>query len=186
LTALENAQKISSISNETIWIEIGPHPVCTNFVKNTIPSAELAIPSFRRGENNWKTMAESMAALHLAGIEVSWSEFHRPFERRLRLIDLPTYAWNEKNYWLQYKGDWCLTKGNTFYNADKEAASAKAAPNVLPTSEIQTTTVQQIIEETFNESTGTVVMQSDLMQADLLAAAHGHSMNKCGVVTSVS
>ncbi|KAJ5655746.1 type I iterative polyketide synthase [Penicillium longicatenatum] len=184
LTALENAQRISSISNETIWVEIGPHPVCTNFVKNTIPSAELAIPSFRRGENNWKTMAESMAALHLAGIEVSWGEFHRPFERTLRLLDLPTYAWNEKNYWLQYKGDWCLTKGNTFYNTDKEAASAKAAPNVLPASEIQTTTVQQIIEETFNESTGTVVMQSDLMQADLLAAAHGHSMNKCGVVTS--
>ncbi|KAL2808476.1 hypothetical protein BJX63DRAFT_439379 [Aspergillus granulosus] len=183
VSALKNAEKIHTISEGTIWVEVGPHPVCTNFIKNTISSVEVAVPSFRRGEDNWKTMADGMAALHLAGVEVSWNEFHRPFERRLRLLDLPAYAWNEKTHWLQYTGDWCLTKGNTFYDAEKEAARAKAA-KALPASEIQTTTVQQIIEETFNESSGTVVMQSDLMQADLLAAAHGHSMNNCGVVTS--
>ncbi|KAJ5761815.1 Acyl transferase/acyl hydrolase/lysophospholipase [Penicillium nucicola] len=184
LSALESAQKISTISEETVWIEIGPHPVCTGFIKSTIPSTELAIPSIRRGDDNWKTIAESIAALHLAGVEVGWNEFHRPFESRLRLLDLPTYAWNDKNYWLQYKGDWCLTKGNTFYDAEKDAARAKTAPKALPASEIQTTTVQQIIEETFDGSAGTVVMQSDLMQADLLSAAHGHSMNNCGVITS--
>ncbi|KAL9079974.1 MAG: hypothetical protein Q9157_001171 [Trypethelium eluteriae] len=184
LSALENAQKISTISDETIWIEIGPHPVCTGFVKSTIPSTELAIPSMRRGDDNWKTIAESMAALHLTGVEINWSEFHRPFESRLRLLDLPTYAWNDKNYWLQYQGDWCLTKGNSFYEAEKEAARAKAASKTSPSSAIQTSTVQQIIEESFNNSAGTVVMQSDLMQPDFLAAAHGHRMNNCGVVTS--
>lgn len=181
VAALKNAEKIHTISDATVWVEIGPHPVCTNFIKATLPSTEVAVPSFRRGEDNWKTMAESMAALHLAGVDVSWNEFHRPFERRLRLLDLPAYAWSEKTHWLQYTGDWCLTKGNTFYEAEK-----KAAPRALPASEIQTTAVQQIIEETFHESAGTVVMQSDLMQPDLLAAAHGHSMNNCGVVTSVS
>ena len=186
LSALENAQKISTISDETVWIEIGPHPVCTSFVKSTIPCTELAIPSIRRGDNNWKTMAESIAALHLAGVEISWNEFHRPFESRLCLLDLPTYAWNDKDYWLQYKGDWCLTKGNAFYEADKEAARAKTAPKTPLRSEIQTSTVQQIIEATFNGSAGTVAMQSDLMQPDFLAAAHGHRMNNCGVVTSVS
>ncbi len=181
VAALKNAEKIHTISDATVWVEIGPHAVCTNFIKATLPSTEVAVPSFRRGEDNWKTMAESMAALHLAGVDVSWNEFHRPLERRLRLLDLPAYAWSEKTHWLQYTGDWCLTKGNTFYEAVK-----KAAPRALPASEIQTTAVQQIIEETFHESAGTVVMQSDLMQPDLLAAAHGHSMNNCGVVTSVS
>ncbi|KFZ09857.1 hypothetical protein V501_05457 [Pseudogymnoascus sp. VKM F-4519 (FW-2642)] len=184
LSALRNAQKISTISDETVWIEIGPHPVCTNFVKTTIPSTKLTIPSIRRGDNNWKTMAESMAALHLAGFGVSWNEFHRPFEQRLRLLDLPTYAWNDKNYWLQYNGDWCLTKGNTFYDAEKDAARAKSIPRSLPASGFLTTTVQQIIDESFGDFAGTVVMESDLMQADLLSAAHGHSMNNCGVVTS--
>ncbi|KUJ11670.1 putative polyketide synthase [Mollisia scopiformis] len=180
LSALKNAQNISAVSNETVWIEIGPHPVCTGFVKSTIPDTQLAIPSIRRGDDNLKTMSESMAALHLAGVEVSWNEFHRPFEKSLRLLDLPTYAWNDKTYWLQYNGDWCLTKGNTFYDTKKGPTKpvSKQAGN------IQTSTVQQIIEETFNGSAGTVVMQSDLMQPDFLAAAHGHRMNSCGVVTS--
>nr|QZS37281.1 non-reducing polyketide synthase [Talaromyces sp.] len=184
LAALENAQNISAISDETVWIEIGPHPVCTGFVRSTIPTTQLTIPSLRRGDDNWKTMAESMAALHLAGIDVSWNEFHRPFERRLRLLDLPTYAWNDKTYWLQYNGDWCLTKGNTFYDAEKEAAKAKLMSRAQAASEVQTSTVQQIIDSEFNGSAGTVVMQSDVMHPDFLAAAHGHRMNNCGVATS--
>ncbi|KAF2272823.1 putative polyketide synthase [Westerdykella ornata] len=184
VSALQNAQKISTISDDTVWIEIGPHPVCTGFIKSTIPSTQLAVPSMRRGDDNWKTMAESMAALHLAGVAVNWNEFHRPFESRLRLLDLPTYAWNEKNYWLQYNGDWCLTKGNTFYDAEKQAAKGQPVPAAPVKSEIQTSTVQQIIQATFEGSAGTVVMQSDLMQADFLAAANGHRMNNCGVVTS--
>lgn len=78
-----------------------------------------------------------------------------------------------------------MTKGNTFYENLKENTAARTIAKPLPASEIQTTTVQYIIEESFNGPAATVIMQSDLMQADLLAAAHGHSMNKCGVVTSV-
>lgn len=47
-------------------------------------------------------------------------------------------------------------------------------------------TVQQIIHEQYDGAAGSVVMQSDLMQPDFLAAAYGHKMNGRGVVTSVS
>ena len=185
LSALKSSQSISTISDETVWIEIGLHPVCTGFVKSIIPSTGLAIPSVRRGDNNWKTMSESMTALHVTGVQIDWNEFHRPFESRLRLLDLPTYAWNDKNYWLQYNGDWCLTKGNTFYEAEKEAARARMGSKATLARDFQTSTVQSIIEKTFSGSAGTVTMQSDLMQLDFLAAANGHRMNNCGVVTSV-
>lgn len=181
LAALENARNVATISDETIWVEIGPHPVCTGFIKSIIPSTRLALPSIRRGSDNWQTMAESLAALHQAGVEVGWNEFHRPFEPMLRLLDLPTYSWNNKNYWMQYNGDWCLTKGNSFYGSQKASSRAPTQR-----SEIQTSTVQQIWEESFNGSSGTVIMQSDLMQPDFSAAADGHRMNNCGVVTSVS
>lgn len=184
LSGLKNALMIETISDETVWIEIGPHPVCTGFIKSTIPSVRLAVPSLRRGDSNWKTMADSMAALHLVGVGVDWNEFHRPMERRLQLLDLPTYAFSEKNYWLQYNGDWCLTKGNDFYTAEKEAARGELKLKLG--NEFHMTTVQQIIEEDINGSAGSVTMQSDLMQPDFLAAANGHRMNDCGVVTSVS
>ncbi|KAI7977446.1 hypothetical protein EIK77_007068 [Talaromyces pinophilus] len=182
LSALRFAEEISIIDETQAWIEIGPHPVSTSFVKATLPSVNVTVPSLRRDEDNFFTLAHSLAALHVAGVQINWSEFHRPYESALRLLDLPTYAWNDKNYWIQYNGDWALTKGNTFYNTEKGLAAAKTVPVI--SSSLRTSTVQQIIEESFNGSAGKVTMQSDLMQPDFLAAAYGHKMNGCGVVTS--
>ncbi|MCJ1400472.1 Atrochrysone carboxylic acid synthase Agnpks1 [Xylographa trunciseda] len=183
LSALETAYKIGTIDDDTAWIEIGPHPVCIGFVKSILSPVNVAVPSLRRGDDNWTTMAQSLRALHCAGVQVSWNEFHHPFEKGLQLLDLPTYAWNDKTYWIQYNGDWALTKGNTFYDAEKRLNIAQIAAPV-PKSGLNTSTVQQIIEESFNGTAGTVVMQSDLTQADFRAAARGHKMNGCGVVTS--
>ncbi|THC93448.1 hypothetical protein EYZ11_007067 [Aspergillus tanneri] len=183
LAALQAAQRISTVDEETVWVELGPHPVCTGFVKATIPTLNAAVPSLNRTEDNWTTLAQSLTSLHSAGVPLDWNEFHRPFEPALRLLDLPTYAWNDKNYWIMYNGDWALTKGNTFYDAEK-AAKAGLAPSTGVQSNLQTSTVQRIIEESFRKPAGKVVMQSDLMQPEFLAAANGHRMNNCGVVTS--
>jgi acyl transferase domain-containing protein len=175
LDAIESAYHLSTVDETMLWLEIGPHPVCLGFAKAILPSVHVAAPSFRRDENNWQTISQSLALLHSAGIDVGWQEFHAAFERNLRLLDLPTYAWNDKTHWHQYQGDWALTKGNTFYDAEK-AAAAKAAqgPTVAtPHTSIMTSTVQHIIEESISGSAGRVVMQSDLMQTDFLAAAHG-------------
>lgn len=187
LSALEMAQNFSTVDEDTAWLEIGPHPVCLGFVNATLPTVNVAVASMKRGENNWVTLTQSLSALHCAGVPIEWNEYQRHFEKDLRLLDLPTYAWNDKTYWLQYNGDWALTKGNTFYDAEK-ALKAQQKGHVLPSipSGLRTSTVQQIIEESFSGSAGKVVMQSDMMQPDFLAAAHGHKMNGCGVVTSVS
>ena len=79
LSALENAQKISPLATR-LWIEVGPHPVCTGYIKSTIHFTELAMPLIRRGDDKWITMTESMVALHFAGVEVGRNEFYRPFE----------------------------------------------------------------------------------------------------------
>ena len=183
LAALKAANSIETVDETMAWIEIGPHPVCMGFVKAIFPSANLAVASFRRDEDNWRTLTASLGALHCAGVAVAWGEFHRPFESGMRLLDLPTYAWNDKNYWLQYNGNWALTKGNTFYDAD---ASVKPS-GIVPHTDLRTTsTVQRVMDESFDGSAGRVVIQSDLMQPDFYAAAYGHKMNGCGVVTSVS
>lgn len=183
--ALQSACDMA-ISDDTVWIEIGPHPVCTNFIRTTIPSTRLAVPSMRRAESNLKTLAETAAALHVAGVELSWDEFHRPFVHKygLRLLDLPTYAFEEKNYWMQYNGDWCLTKGNTYYRDDYDTINGRS--KVATAAENVSSLVQNVVGLDISGATGTMVVQSDLMQKEFLAAAHGHRMNDCGVVTSVS
>lgn len=185
LSAMQNAQATSIADKDTVWVEVGAHPVCSAFVKAAVDinPAPLTVGSFRRGEDNWATIAQSLGQLHCAGVPVRWDEFHRPFEASLRLLDLPTYSWNDKKYWIQYNGDWSLTKGNAFYNAEN---GPKGSMSNTPASSLRTALVQQVIEERFEGSSGKVVMQSDLMQPEFLAAAHGHKMNGCGVVTSVS
>ncbi|KAI4215145.1 MAG: hypothetical protein LQ351_002460 [Letrouitia transgressa] len=177
---LDFAEQLTTVDDKTAWVEIGPHPICTAFVKNTIPSVNVTVPSMRKNEDNWVTLANSMSALHCVGFDIDWNEFDRPFESALSLVDLPTYAWNDKNYWIMYNGDWALTKGNTYYAKDEP--KALTAPTSV--SSLSTSTVQNIIEEDFTENTARVVMQSDLMKPDFYAAANGHFMNGCGVVTS--
>ncbi|KAI0539703.1 putative polyketide synthase [Xylaria digitata] len=184
VSALETANKIGAIDSETLWVEIGPHPVCVGFVKSIFSSVQVAAPSLRRGEDNWTTLANTTAALHCAGVKIDWNALHAPFEKSLRLLDLPTYAWNDKRHWIQYKGNWALTKGNTFYDSEKGLTSGQQAFPVIPKSSLSTSSVHQIIEEHFDGVAGTVIMQSDLTQADFRAAAWGHKMNNCGVVTS--
>ncbi|KAH6640304.1 putative polyketide synthase [Chaetomium tenue] len=185
LGAVGAAKRMGVVDESMAWIEMGPHPVCMGFARSIMPSINAAVPSLRRGEDDWYTLANSLAALHGVGVQIKWNEFHRPFEQDLRLLDLPTYAWNDKTYWLQYNGDWALTKGNTFYDEEK-AAQAAAASNPLAAlhSELQTSLVHRVTEAEFEGAAGRVVVQSDVMQADFLSAAWGHKMNNAGVATS--
>ena len=109
--ALNVAWDTGVVSDSTIWLEIGHHPTLCGFISRTLPATRLACSSLHRDDDNWKTMAKALCALCNAGIDLDWNAYHRPFEQSLRLVDAPTYAWNNKNYWIQYRGEWNLTKG---------------------------------------------------------------------------
>ncbi|KAI0127012.1 putative polyketide synthase [Xylariales sp. AK1849] len=183
-SALQVAHDIGAIDGDMAWIELGPHPVCMGFVKSTLPSVGVTVPSLRRGEDNWTTLAHSLSALHSAGVKIDWNALHAPFEKNLRLLDLPTYAWNDKNHWLQYNGDWALTKGNTFYDEEKALEKSTITPKPAAVSSFSTSSVQRVIHDSCDGSAGTLIIQSDLMHPDFREAAWGHRMNNCGVVTS--
>lgn len=188
VAALRTAYAIGTIDDDTAWVEIGPHPVCLGFIKNTLgrSATQIAAPSLRRSEDNWTTLAHSISALHSVGFNINWNEYHRPFENSLRLLDLPTYAWNDKTYWIQYNGDWALTKGNHFYDEGKGVGACAKPNNTINATALSTSLVHCVLEEGFISSSGTVLIESDLSRPDFRAAAWGHSMNGCGVVTSVS
>lgn len=95
------------------WIEMGPHPTCLGLIRRIIQGrGDIMIASLKRSEPDWKVMAESLASAHRAGLPVDWREYHRPYETALRLLELPSYSFDLDNYWLQYKGNWSVTKGD--------------------------------------------------------------------------
>lgn len=165
---LAAAQQLGSINDQTIFIEIGPHPVCLNFIKSELGQSTLTVPSLRRGVDPFKTLSESLASLHLWGLAINWNEFNKDFTDCVRVVDLPAYSFDNKNYWIQYTGDWNLHKGQVIGLA------------ALPEPErpkLSTTTVQKVISEVVETNKATVVVESDVSRPDLLAAIQGHMVN---------
>ena len=169
LGGLISAQQTGAIDEKTVWLEVGPHPICAGMVKAAFGASTIAVPTLRRKEESYKTLTASLCTLHTAGLNIDFNEFHRDFSKSVRLLDLPSYSFDEKTYWLQYEGDWCLTKNRV----------AKADPKLLLPAKpkLSTTTVQKIIREEVKDDVAIVEIESDLCQEQLRHAVSGHMVN---------
>ncbi|KAK0648453.1 beta-ketoacyl synthase domain-containing protein [Cercophora newfieldiana] len=176
--ALEAAQDFGIVDEKTLWIEIGPHPVCVSLVRGYNADAQV-MASLRRDEDSFATLSNTLATLHRVGITVNWNEYHRPYERCHTLLKLDSYKWNEKNFWIQYEGSWTLDKAYpNGINPNKMTVLQQSG------SALRTSSMQQIVSEEISGNTGKLAVVSDMMHPELLAALDGHHMNGYGVATS--
>ncbi len=165
---LAAAQQLGLINDQTAFVEIGPNPVCLSFLKSELGHEITTAHSLRKGVAPYKTVSESLATLHTAGVDIDWNEYHRDFLDSVQMLDLPAYAFDNKNYWIQYTGDWNLHKG--------QVLGLAALPEVgLP--KLSTTTVHKVVSEVVDVAKATVVVESDISRPDLLAAISGHVVN---------
>ncbi|WP_420831575.1 type I polyketide synthase [Amycolatopsis lexingtonensis] len=75
------------------FVELSPHPVLTLGMQQTAPGAVVA-GALRRGDGGLGRVRLALAELAVRGIDVDWG---LPAGRR---IDLPTYAFDHRTYWL--------------------------------------------------------------------------------------
>ena len=176
--ALELATEDGSLDSKAVFLEIGPHPICCNMIRNTLSNVPLTSSSLHKADTPWTTISKSLGQLHCAGFTVDWREFHRDFAACHELLELPTYKFDNKNYWIDYVNDWCLHK--------TETRNPKLVEPPKEISKLSTSSVQRIVSQEFNEETATVVAQSDLSHPPLRAAVLGHLVNGAGLCPSVS
>ncbi|MGW7264896.1 type I polyketide synthase [Streptomyces sp. NPDC054842] len=81
-----------------VFIEMSPHPVLTVPVQETVEDVDdaLVLSSSRRGRGEVEALLTSLAALYVRGGHVDWDAL---FTTRRR-VDLPTYAFARRRYWL--------------------------------------------------------------------------------------
>ncbi|KAL2855954.1 hypothetical protein BJY01DRAFT_263892 [Aspergillus pseudoustus] len=180
VAAIEAAQDFGLVDAKTMWIDVGPHPICAGLVRGNDNFASV-VSSCRRNENNLATMSKSLVTLHLAGLTPRWTEYFQPREREYTLLQLPKYSWNESDYWIPYIGTWTLDKAHLKYGATKKnlLSAALSRPSALRTS-----LIHQITSENVEGNTATLDVLSDMQHPDFLEALNGHKMNNCGVATS--
>ena len=180
--ALEAAKASSIIDERTLWLEIGSHPDCSSMVKNTLGPQTSTLSSFRKSTDNWKSLAGTLESLYLNGINIQWNEYHRDFESSHSVIELPQYRWDLKNYWIDYKNNFCLLEGERLAPEQVEEATTKQKPAPVYISP----SVQRILEEHNAVDVSTLLAESDIHDPRLLSVFQGHKVHGVALCPSVS
>ncbi|MFG2583189.1 type I polyketide synthase [Streptomyces malaysiensis] len=109
----EQATRALADAGHTVFIEVSPHPVLIPGIEQTVERTPwntssardaVAVGTLRRDEGGRERLLTALAELFVAGGAVEWStalEGGRP-------VDLPTYAFRARRYWLdapEHTGD---------------------------------------------------------------------------------
>ena len=180
--ALEAAKASSLVDERTIWLENGSHPICSDMIKGTFGLQTRTLSSLKKSTDTWRVLAGGFESLYLNGIDIQWNEYHRDFKSSHNIVELPRYSWDLKSYWIQYRNDFCLTKGDN--PAPKQIAVApveqKPAPVYISPS------VQRVLEEHNAADVSTLLVESDIHDPRLASVIQGHKVNSVALCPSVS
>ncbi|MFD9740512.1 SDR family NAD(P)-dependent oxidoreductase, partial [Umezawaea sp. NPDC059074] len=79
----------------TTWLELGPDSVLTGLVHDVVDSS--AVSALRADRDEEATLLRALAEVFVAGVPVAWTEFLAGG----RTVDLPTYAFDRRSFWLR-------------------------------------------------------------------------------------
>ena len=169
------AAKMEGLADQNlIWLEIGPTPVCSAFIKSSLGPETVTVPSLHKKEDPWRTMSNGLNLLHRRGLHIDWDEVHNEYKSSHVVLGLPSYTFENKNYWLEYTNNWCLTKGEVI-EAPTERRRARG---------LSTSSVQKLVKEDYG-GTIRLIAESDLSDPDLNDAIFGHLVNGSALCPSV-
>ena len=106
LQAVQSSEADGFFGDNTIVFEIGPHPMCLGMISASLtekPQELALLASLSRAESDWASIAKCLATAWTAGSEVDWKQFHADFIDEVRLVELPTYAWQTTDHWIPYE-----------------------------------------------------------------------------------
>ncbi|KAL4912427.1 ketoacyl-synt-domain-containing protein [Aspergillus aurantiobrunneus] len=163
-------------SPETLWLEIGAHPMCSGMIKGTLGSSKVTIPSLRKNADPWAVLTAALETLYSHGVDIAWTEYHRGFEKHQEVLSLPRYSWDLKNYWIQYRANFCLTKGDG--SAERPVqAPPEIAPYLSPSA-------QRVLQHEIGSENSKLLAESDIHDPRLLPIFEGHVVNGAQLCSS--
>ncbi|KAK4995686.1 hypothetical protein LTR66_004547 [Elasticomyces elasticus] len=197
--ALLRAKELHFVNENSVFLEIGPQPLLCGMIKATLGPQITALPTLQRNKDVWSNLTNAFATLYMGGHDINWVEYHRPFESSHKVLELPSYVWDLKEYWIPYVGDWCLHRhkincdcadlpGSHEHKTEIKPLAAKIAVTTelakapVPTLE-STTTVHRIVEENTAALGATLVVETDMSRADVSRVAQGHKVNDIPLCT---
>ncbi len=182
LGAIESAKQEGLLSSSSACVEIGTHPILTRMMKGIVQDDRIhSYPSLRFGEDMFKTMTESLRNLYLADVPIDWQEYHRDDVASHKVVGLPGYSWDLQDYWIQYRNNFCLTKGELTSPTGSSLEHSPRARSIRLSD-----SVQEIVEEISSDDAYSIVIQSDMTDPEILPVVLNHKVNGLTLCPSVS
>lgn len=172
--ALQSARRAGIMSDQSILLEIGPHPAVSGMVKATLGPRTMVISSLNRKPGTKDVLADALRVVYQAGADITWAKYHDDFKISQKVVTgLPAYSWDLKPYWIQYVNDWSLRKG------DPVPASTLTSAREIEHAKLESTTIHHIVEESSSE-TGLqehIVVEANIARPDLNPLVQGHMVD---------
>jgi iterative type I PKS product template protein len=170
--AVEACRAAGLVADGTHWIEIGPEPVCLGLIRRTLEvSPTSLLPIFKSVDDNWATISSALASLYRAGATIDWNEYHKGFKNSLSLLDLPTYAFDVKDFWIPYVEP--TLQISAAHNA-KAPGNNSPSPPTVP--EFSTTDLQWIEDVKVDGKSVVATFGSHTSDPPLYQAIQGHKV----------
>ncbi|RYP51785.1 hypothetical protein DL768_002932 [Monosporascus sp. mg162] len=170
--ALQNIMDNKAKGQQLMWLEVGPSLINSALLRETldVAPAEL-LTSLKSGEANWKTICTSMGRAYVNGLHVNWPEFHRHYLDSVRLLDLPTYAFDLKPFWKTYTKAHALQSSGMSLDDNAQPSGRETASKFTPTAMVQTIDSEMITPEKIK-----VTFKSSLTDQRVRAVMKGHNI----------
>ncbi|OJJ68001.1 hypothetical protein ASPBRDRAFT_199700 [Aspergillus brasiliensis CBS 101740] len=172
--AVEVAEETGLVNDRTIWVDIGSHPACSGMIKGILGAKSVTTASLRKGSDAWTVLTASLEVLYSHGIDIQWSEYHRGVAGYREVLQLPRYDWDLKNYWIPYRNNFCLLKGEGLVPA-QQAVSLNMEYARVP--QYLSPSVQRILEQNDGPETSNLLAESDIHDTRLAPVLAGHIVN---------
>jgi iterative type I PKS product template protein len=165
------------VDDSTVWLEIGPHAVCTPMIRSTICPGMRYASMMRKDESVRLSLAKTTTLLYSAGIDIDWKQYQHDSGEGQRLITLPSYAFDEQNYWIVPKQKHQMVQAvpspvSTLSSMQKQEAAPQTPPMFL------SKTIHRLASRTEQSGFLLCSFETDLCEAELFSVLNGHVMNE--------
>ncbi|KAI8293172.1 beta-ketoacyl synthase domain-containing protein [Colletotrichum sp. SAR11_240] len=167
-TAITAARDAGYITNNTLIVEAGPGAMCLSMAKSTLAAPCKLLPALQSASSTWEALSQIVAEAYTSGVSVDWAEFHRPYKLSLSVLDLPTYHFDLKDFWIQYRG------GVAALERDMKAKSLQGSQS--PGQASLGTCLHRLESEDIGKDNGTVEFSVDLQEPSLRKLIDGHNV----------
>lgn len=196
MESLQSAFTQGILTEKSFGIEFGPHPVVSGMIKATLGPGITVLPTLRNKSKPWTILTQSLSTIHQAGVRIKWDGYFTDIPSAKRVVELPSYKWELQSFWIKYRNDWTLTKGDIPIKDAKAQVAIGASPAArtekpiqpaaAPLPKLESSSIHKVLKEEITAQGFSIEIESDTAGEDLKPFISGHTVDGYSLCTPVS